>query len=137
MLEAKKNVCVQTINCIKDIIYCFLMTYLLLDTIFFARSGICLSEAPYLVPTCLAEQVCVPLAATVVAHHVSFVFPWCQGQVYTLVVPCESNHPAKAPDIVTNFFPLGSLLMLCSLHPQYGGIPRLLPSPPAKYVGSP
>jgi hypothetical protein len=30
--------------CINDTIYCFLITYLLLDTINFARSGICLSE---------------------------------------------------------------------------------------------
>ena len=40
----KENVCVQTIYCIKDTMYCFLMTYLLLDTINFTRSGICLSE---------------------------------------------------------------------------------------------
>jgi hypothetical protein len=40
----KKFVCVQTIYCIKDIIYCFLMTYLLLDAINFTRSRICLSE---------------------------------------------------------------------------------------------
>ncbi len=44
MLKAKKNVCVQTIYCIKDTIYCFLVTYLLLDTRNFARSGIRLSE---------------------------------------------------------------------------------------------
>ncbi len=37
-------VCVQTIYCIKDTIYCFLMTYLLLNAINFTRSGICLSE---------------------------------------------------------------------------------------------
>jgi hypothetical protein len=40
----KEFVCVQTIYCIKDTIYCFLMTYLLLDTINFARFGTCLSE---------------------------------------------------------------------------------------------
>ncbi len=44
MLETKKNVCVYTIYGIKDTIYHFLMTYLLLDTINFTRSGICLSE---------------------------------------------------------------------------------------------
>ncbi len=37
-------VCVQTIYYIKDTIYCFLMTYLLLDAIIFSRYGICLSE---------------------------------------------------------------------------------------------
>ncbi len=41
----KKKVCAQTIFCINDAIYYFLITYLLLDTINFARSRICLSEA--------------------------------------------------------------------------------------------
>jgi hypothetical protein len=40
----KKIVHAQIIFCIKDTIYCFLITYLLLDTINFARSRICLSE---------------------------------------------------------------------------------------------
>jgi hypothetical protein len=40
----KKNVCVQIIYYIKDTIYRFLITYLLLDTINFSRSRICLSE---------------------------------------------------------------------------------------------
>ncbi len=45
MFETKKIfVCAQTIYCFNDTIYCFLITYLLLDTINFARSGICLSE---------------------------------------------------------------------------------------------
>ncbi len=45
MFETKKIfVWAQTIYCIYDTIYCFLITYLLLNTINFARSGICLSE---------------------------------------------------------------------------------------------
>jgi hypothetical protein len=48
MLEANINfVCVQPIYCIKDTIHSILMTYLLLDTINFARSEICLSEEHY------------------------------------------------------------------------------------------
>jgi hypothetical protein len=42
--SGKKIVCVQTIYCIQNTIHCFLMTYLLLDTINFARSKICLSD---------------------------------------------------------------------------------------------
>jgi hypothetical protein len=60
MLKAKKNiVCVQTIYCIKDTIYHFLMTYLLLNTINFTRSGICLSEdfKPLPQPTGRASHV--------------------------------------------------------------------------------
>jgi hypothetical protein len=42
-VRSEKNVCVQTIYCINDTIHHFLMTYLLLDTINFTRSRICLS----------------------------------------------------------------------------------------------
>jgi hypothetical protein len=40
----KQLVCAQTFFYINDTMYCFLITYLLLDTINFAKSGICLSE---------------------------------------------------------------------------------------------
>ncbi len=97
--------------CINDTLYCFLITCLLLDTINFTRSGICLSEVP-LFPLCFRLD-----AALLHFRHPLLIIFLCFCKNLGLSAAGACDNTMVHPGLIATATPavqFNSLLELCT-----------------------